>query len=85
MALTQSVFTLHVAPAVHGLHKLPPQSTSVSSPLRMLSLQVRAVGLAVGAGVGVADGAGEGEAVGVGVGAGVGVDVGDGVGALVGA
>ena len=76
MALTQSVFTLHVAPAVHGLHKLPPQSTSVSSPLRMLSVQVVTVGLAVGlivgkvgAGVGVADGAGEGEAVGDGVGA----------------
>ena len=42
-------------PAAHGLHCEPPQSTSVSCPLRRPSEQLAAVGKLVGAAVGAID------------------------------
>ena len=38
LALAQSEFSTHACPALHGLHE-PPQSLSVSVPLRTPSLQ----------------------------------------------
>ena len=51
----------------HGGHVAPPQSTSVSSPLSLSSVQPTSVGLGVGAGVGFGVGLGTGNVVGPGV------------------
>lgn len=47
----QSVDLVHPSPALHGVHFPPPQSTSVSSPFLILSVQVPA---------GILDGDGDG-------------------------
>jgi hypothetical protein len=50
----QSEFTKQIWPRIHGWQPLvPPQSMSVSTPLRMPSTHAAGVGAAVGAGVGV--------------------------------
>ena len=88
--LPQSTSITHDLDSPHP-GQLPPQSTSVSSPLSLSSVQPTSVGLGVGAGVGFGVGLGTGNVVGPGVesgsvGAGVGTRVGraDMVGAAVG-
>jgi hypothetical protein len=63
-SVAQSVFTRHFFPTTQELHAAPPQSSSVSAPLKMPSMHVCAVGWGVGALVGVAVGETLGAAVG---------------------
>jgi hypothetical protein len=57
LAVSQSAATRHVFPGPHAGQIPPPQSTSVSEPPRMPSMQSALLGLAVGTVVGALVGA----------------------------
>ena len=82
--LEQSPLIEQVSPTLHGEQSWPPQSTSVSVPSSVPSVQLAAVGTPAGAGSGTGVGAGKGVFVGAGRGRDVGAGSGTAVGARVG-
>jgi len=82
--LRQSPCTAQACVMPQPWHALPPQSTSVSSPLRVASTHVTAVGAIVGAAVGAYVGRAVGDLLGSAVGEAVGSGVGDSLGVALG-